>query len=188
MILTRIDNGVFVLQPSSTHGCQFALCGSLYITLGSEYAQMEVTVEPLVYWMTLDPVRDVTTIWVNLYRRNKRLFQKHSLQNSKFLPSNPLRLCLRCLLHLADSHNEAWRMVKGHPDILSTKGLSPWRGLSQGTRIGGTNLTDCSDPSILYTRGPKINNNGFDPVSVEMHARCSIVTRKAERHLCRGRD
>ena len=162
-VLTQIDNGVFILQPGPKKGCHFALCGTLHAEMDPSTAQTEVTVEPLVDWMTLDPVTDVETIWVSLFRRNKKLLHKFSISNSKFIRADPLRLCLGCLNHLADSRIEVWRMLEGNPGILATEGHFPWRGpgLDKVKKIGDD---EEADVSATYTSGPKMHKNGFNPM------------------------
>ncbi|KAF9734504.1 hypothetical protein PMIN06_002376 [Paraphaeosphaeria minitans] len=119
-------NFVVILHPRSIQPCHSALCQHIHEKLKKPYSEHEVTLEPLVDWMTLDPVVDVTSLWFTLFRRNKSLLHKFALTNSKFIPRNPLRFCLECLSFMADERNLVWWMVKEDPDIIYADVPNPW--------------------------------------------------------------
>ncbi|OAG01561.1 uncharacterized protein CC84DRAFT_1221051 [Paraphaeosphaeria sporulosa] len=119
-------NYAFVLHPRSIQPCHSALCRHVHEKLEKPYSEHEVTLEPLVDWMTLDPIADITSLWFTLFRRNKSLLHKFALSNSKFIPRNPLRFCLECLSFMADERNLVWCMIKEDPDIIYADVPMPW--------------------------------------------------------------
>lgn len=106
--------------------CHSALCQHIHKKLEKPYSDHEVTLEPLVDWMTLDPVADVATLWFTLFRRNKSLLHKFSLTNSKFIPRKPLRFCLECLSFMADERNLVWSLINQDPNIIYADVPMPW--------------------------------------------------------------
>lgn len=125
-IFTYLGNTVFVLNPRAEQPCHFALCEYIHETSAyPEYAH-DITVEPLIDWITLEPALDITTIWFSLYRRNRKLLDKFSLSNSRFIPRNPLRLCFECLLYLANERNKVWRMRNRYHHILLSDTSNAW--------------------------------------------------------------
>lgn len=124
--LTHVVNRVFILHPRSKQHCHAALCQHIHEKLKKPYSEHEVTLEPLVDWMTLDPVADITPLWFTLFRRNKSLLHKFALTNSKFVPRKPLRFCLECLSFMADERNLVWCIIKEEPDIIYADVPMPW--------------------------------------------------------------
>ncbi|KAF2442914.1 hypothetical protein P171DRAFT_51970 [Karstenula rhodostoma CBS 690.94] len=119
-------NFVFILQTRTMQPCHSALCQHVHEKLEKPYSEHEVTLEPLVDWMTIDPVADVTPLWFTLFRRNKSLLHKFALTNSKFVPRKPVRFCLECLSFIAEERNLVWCIIKEEPDIIYADVPMPW--------------------------------------------------------------
>lgn len=90
------------------------------------YSAEMVTLEPLVDWMTVDLATDLTPLWFNLYRRNKILLEKFSIKTTDFIPRNSLRLCLECLLFMADERMRLGAIIDDDPNMLHAGLDSPW--------------------------------------------------------------
>ncbi|KAF1980244.1 hypothetical protein BU23DRAFT_625395 [Bimuria novae-zelandiae CBS 107.79] len=127
------NNTVFVLRPRSTQPCHIALCEHIHKTAAPSFSRYEVMVEPLVDWMTLEPVPDVTSIWFIVYRRNRKLLDKFALSNNKFIPRNPPRFCFECLTYLADERNWIWRIIQKNPNTLGAEVSLPQLEPEDGT-------------------------------------------------------
>ncbi|KAL1592376.1 hypothetical protein SLS60_011455 [Paraconiothyrium brasiliense] len=142
------NNTVFVLQRRSMQPCHSALCRHVHERLEQPYSEEEVTFEPLVDWMTLDPVLDVTPLWFTLYRRNKSLLHKFALANTRFVPRNPVRFCLECLLFIANERNEVWYIMKQDPDVIYADVPPPWPLTKTDDDSSEEDLPSESDSSI----------------------------------------
>ncbi|KAJ4360124.1 uncharacterized protein N0V89_000684 [Didymosphaeria variabile] len=128
--------------------------------LEQPYSENEVTFEPLVDWMTLDPVLDVTSLWFTLYRRNKSLLHKFSLANSNFVPRNPLRFCLECLLFIANERNEVWYIMKQDPNIVHADVPPPW----PLTKSDDNDDNDASEEDLLSESDSSTSEESITPL------------------------
>lgn len=141
-----IENHVFILNPPSDGPCRFVLCERVHKETSPPYSQYEVSIEPLVDWMTIDPVLDASMMWFSLYRRNKNLLFKFALSNKSFVPPNTLRLCFECMLHLINERRNAWCTLKKHSYTILAGGPSPWRELhNSGNKDGESKGQEPSD-------------------------------------------
>lgn len=125
-LLICTGNTVFVLRPRTIQPCHSVICEHIHKSLKQVYSEEMVTLEPLVDWITVDLATDLTPLWFNLYRRNKILFEKFSIKTTDFIPRNPLRLCLECLLFMADERMSLGAIIDEDPNMLHPGLDSPW--------------------------------------------------------------
>lgn len=133
---------MFILQPHSQKPCDYALCEYVHGVPDNCYPlvhcgdyEYQVSVEPLIDWMTLDPVPDVQPFTFNVYRRNKQLLHEFALTNKQFIPQNPWRFCLECLIHLAGERNNVWYLMKEESEMLRGDIPLPWPKPGDGNDI-----------------------------------------------------
>jgi hypothetical protein len=143
--------------------CHSALCQHFHEKLEQPYSEYEVTLEPLVDWMTLDPVVEVKPLWFTLFRRNKALLHKFALTNSKFIPRKPVKFCLECLTMIAGERNVAWYVLTQQPDILYADVPLPWPApegpdpegniseVNLSSDSGSSTSTELARPSVTMT-------------------------------------